>query len=88
LTPDAQSSVFSMFRGRYERGELERLLKEERPWLSEVKRILEDRMASMRAMSRHRIKNLVGRTLNPLLTSEEPKSLGAPFAASVDSADC
>jgi hypothetical protein len=72
LKPAAQRSVFFMFRGRYERGQLDETLKEERPWLAEVKRNLEGRIEAMRPMSRYRIRRLMARNLDPLLSHGEP----------------
>ncbi len=67
LSPAAQRSVFVMFRGRYERGELVGSLKEEKPWLVKVKQNLESRMASMRPMTRYRMRSLLARNLDPFL---------------------
>jgi hypothetical protein len=67
LDPLSQSSVFSMFQGRYDRRQLDGELKAERPWLAEVKKSFEKRMASLRPMSRHRLKNRIGHSIDPLL---------------------
>ena len=57
LDPPSQASVFSVFQGRYDRGQLDNELKAERPWLIQVKNSFEKRMASLRPMSRNRLKN-------------------------------
>ncbi len=72
LKPAAQRSVFAMFRGRYERGQLDDVLKEERPWLVEVKRELQNRMKSMQPMSHYRMQNLLARNLDPFLRDRGP----------------
>jgi hypothetical protein len=56
LDPITQSSVFSMFQGRYERGTLNDGLKDEKPWLDEVTKVFERKMESLPPMSRHRLK--------------------------------
>lgn len=60
LAPDAQSSVFSMFVGRYDRGQLDRDLMEESAWILAVKSAFEKRMPTLGKMTRHRLKNQIG----------------------------
>jgi len=67
LDPISQASVFSMFQGRYDRRQLDGDLKEERPWLIEVKKYFEQKMTSLRPMSRTRLKNRIGHSIDPLL---------------------
>jgi hypothetical protein len=67
LDPTAAASVFSMFQGRYDGGELAARLKGERPWLIEVKKCFEARMASLRPMSRYRLKNQIGHSIDRVL---------------------
>jgi hypothetical protein len=69
LPPLSQNSVFSMFKGRYEGGALNSDLQPEQSWLAEVKKILEMRMASLRPMSRYRLKHRIGHSLDPFLKS-------------------
>jgi hypothetical protein len=69
LVPDAQSSVFSMFIGRYERGQLDRELKDEKPWLLAVKDAFERRMPTLGKMTSHRLKNRIGHSYIKFLPS-------------------
>jgi len=48
LHPAAQSSVFAMFQGRYDRGQLNANLQPEKAWLANVKKEFEKRMSSLR----------------------------------------
>jgi hypothetical protein len=67
LAPDAQSSVFSMFIGRYDRGQLDRELMEEKAWILAVKSAFEKRMPALGKMTRHRLKNQIGHSYGKFL---------------------
>jgi hypothetical protein len=56
LDPSSQSSIFSMFVGRYETGALEGPLKDEKNWLIAVRQEFEKRMGTMSAVARYRLK--------------------------------
>lgn len=59
LSPPIQASVFSTFKGRYERGALEKELHEEKPWLIQVKQEFEKEAAKLGPMSRFRVSSRV-----------------------------
>jgi KAP family P-loop domain len=67
LDPVSQSSVFSMFEGRYDRGQLDADLKAEKPWLARVAEVFRSKISSLRPMSRYRLKNRIGRTIDRFL---------------------
>jgi hypothetical protein len=67
LHPAAQSSVFAMFQGRYNGGQLNANLQPEKAWLANVKKEFEKRMSSLRPMSKNRLKNRIGHSMDPFL---------------------
>jgi len=67
LPPESQRTAFTTFQGRYDGGMLERELKEEKPWLIAVKAAFEKKAAALRPMSKYRITNRVGHSIDPFL---------------------
>ncbi|NEV79024.1 hypothetical protein DYI24_18470 [Rhodopseudomonas sp. BR0C11] len=67
LPADSQRSVFSAFKGRYDTGMLLRELSDEKPWLEAVKTALDARLATLRPMSKYRLKNRLGHGIDPFL---------------------
>lgn len=67
LQPTSQAAVFSTFEGRYDRGQLNGELKAEKAWLADVKKCFEKRMTSLPPMSRYRLKNRIGHSIEPFL---------------------
>jgi hypothetical protein len=67
LPISVQASVFSTFKGRYELGALDGVLKDEKDWLVQVKLIFEDRMRSMRPLSKYRLMNRIGHNIDSFL---------------------
>jgi hypothetical protein len=59
--------VFAMFKGRYDRGQLNANLQPEKAWLANVKKEFEKRMSSLRPMSKNRLKNRIGHSIDPFL---------------------
>jgi hypothetical protein len=70
LDPTAQSTAFSTFKGRYERGSLKQELANELSWLKLVKTTFEERAKKMGPLSEFRFKNLIGHNIDPLLTDK------------------
>jgi hypothetical protein len=70
LHPNAQSSVFAVFRARYAGRQLNTSLQPEKAWLATVKREFEKKMSSLRPMSKDRLKNQIGHSIDPLLLDE------------------
>jgi hypothetical protein len=70
LHPNAQASVFAVFRGRYIGGQLKANLQPEKAWLATVKKEFEKKMSSLRPMSKDRLKNQIGHSMDPLLLDE------------------
>jgi hypothetical protein len=83
LEPSAQGSVFAMFRGRYDRLQLEGDLHAEKSWLERVKAAFEARMLALRPMSKDRLKNRIGHSIDPLLTKDPVKQLESSGDSSV-----
>jgi KAP-like P-loop domain-containing protein len=71
LGPQDQSSVFSAFRGRYERVNINNELATEKGWLKSVKAELIKRMPGLRPLSRFRLTNLIGHNIDPFLVDSE-----------------
>lgn len=67
LTPEAQSSVFTALRVRYDTTIAQDELADEKSWLAEVKRAFDARLGSLKPLSRFRLKNLVGRNVTPFV---------------------
>ena len=66
LDPTAQASVFAVFKGRYDRGQLNAELQPEKEWLANVKKEFEKKMSSaLRPMSKNRLKNRIGHSIDP-----------------------
>ncbi len=67
LTPEAQSSVFTALRVRYDTTISQVELADEKSWLAEVKRAFDGRLGGLKPVSRFRLKNLVGRNITPFV---------------------
>jgi hypothetical protein len=70
LDPVAQSTVFATFQGRYSNGRLNAELQAEKQWLASVKMEFLERMPSFRSMSRNRLRNRIGHSIDPFLPVE------------------
>jgi hypothetical protein len=70
----SQAEIIHTFRSRYERNLLENELAREKPWLKEVKEILEQKARALGPITRYRINNLTKRNIDPFL--EETRSAG------------
>ena len=71
MNPISSRIAFTTFQGRYEHGLLNGPLKEEVPWLREVRRVFEERAETLRPVSRFRILNSVRRSIDPFLGVQE-----------------
>ncbi|MFB0490063.1 putative DNA-binding ribbon-helix-helix protein [Methylobacterium sp. OAE515] len=63
LSPENQVTVFSAFKARYETGALDRELKDEKPWLEELYKIMTEKASHLRIMSRHRLTTMMDQSL-------------------------
>jgi hypothetical protein len=69
LGSSAQGTVFAAFKGRYELGLLSKELASEAGWLKKVRAEFASRIPSLKAISRFRLTNLVGRNIDPFIHS-------------------
>jgi hypothetical protein len=74
LDANAQGTVFSAFRCRYESRLLERELNDEKQWLQEIKSLFEEKAQEFRPLSKHRILSHVKRSIDPFLGSQNTSS--------------
>jgi hypothetical protein len=78
LHPGAQHVVMMALKGRYEYGQLDRDLKEERPWIMSVRDALVERLPSLSPISRYRLQRNIEwylKAVHPEAASEEEETV-------------
>ena len=70
LSAPSQNTVFHTFKNRYQDGQLQKELCEEKEWLMEIRRLFQKKVASSRPLLKYRILDLIKNNVDPFLTCE------------------
>jgi hypothetical protein len=70
-TASEQSRILLTFRSRYDSGELDRELKDEKPWLASVRSELQKRLPELPRLAQYRLRGLIESTMGRYLEAHE-----------------